>query len=436
MLASRLRSSSLRRLHIRFDSCVHALLAVAGLAAVAGGSGCGTALLAPRSPLQTIPESQETALGIRAYEQLLADEPASQDEQLVAQVNRVGQRLAAAADKSRFDWEFRVIAEDELHSCALPGGKVAVSEGLLTVCQDEAGLAVVLSHAMAHVLARHGSERISPPAVHPGLRGALQTLTRAPVTTVTPQEIIQVYGADPQPGEQLPYSRKLETEADAIGLILMAKGGYDPSAAPEFWDRLARRSEDNRSRWIATHPADAYRTTQLRAMLPVAMNYYDAAPEHLGLGDVLRLSDRSPAALADIAPQLRNPTTREQNPARVAHTSTVPRHASPGITQGASQDASQNASHGATQAGSADATEIAGAPPNEWVAGSKSPPTRKKRAAYGVARVRSEAAQPARDMPQAETGTPSAQPTTTPPSATDDDVFYPPIAVSSGATRE
>lgn len=426
------------------------MLAFASMAVAVAGSGCGTALLSARSPLLVIPESQEAALGIRVYEQVVADEPTSANEQLVAVVNRVGQRLAAAADKPQFDWEFRVIDKEEMHAFALPGGKVAVSEGFLSACQDEAGLAVALSHEMAHVLARHGSERISRPPVDAGLRGAVQAIARPTADAVTASEIMRAYGAAPKSGETLPYSRKHEAEADAIGLILMAKAGYDPSAAPEFWERLSRSSGSDLPQWISTHPADGRRTAQLRAMLPVAMNYYRAAPEQFGLGDELPIPDQSQRSLASAASG-----PREGELEQAALTSPVSPHVLQGVARdtsrgfspdkGVSQETSSGLSQAASQQGSQEAkTKTL----NDWVAGSESPQTPSVVAAKAVARVRSEDRPSAWSVPQTDADVPaarvpdarstkpaSASDGTAAPSAPDDDFFYPPIAVSNTAGR-
>jgi Zn-dependent protease with chaperone function len=246
-----------------------------------------------RKQLVLIPESQEITLGVQAYQQVLAEEPLSQDPALVALVERVGQRIAAAAGKPEYDWEFKVIAKDVRNAFALPGGKVAVYEGILPICQDEAGLAVVMSHEVAHALARHGGERLSQQGVVSGVGGVIQAVGQRKASEANRQKLMEVYGVATKYGVILPYSRKHESEADAIGLILMAKAGYDPGAAPEFWERFSASSGSKPPEWLSTHPADARRAADLRAMLPEAMKYYNLASRQYGLGDVIPLADRT-----------------------------------------------------------------------------------------------------------------------------------------------
>ncbi len=234
-----------------------------------------------------IPESQEITLGMQAYEKTLSEQPMSENQELIEMVNRVGQRIAAAADKPEYDWEFRVIASDTMNAFALPGGKVAIYEGLIPICQDEAGLAVVMSHEVAHAIARHGGERMSQQTVVSGIGGVVNAVSQRKADPATADKLMQVYGAASKYGVILPYSRKHESEADAIGLILMAKAGYDPSVAPEFWERFSHQTGAKPPELLSTHPTDARRAANLRTLLPEAMNYYKTAPEQLGMGAVL-----------------------------------------------------------------------------------------------------------------------------------------------------
>jgi metalloendopeptidase OMA1, mitochondrial len=249
------------------------------------GPGCRLTPVSGRKQLVLIPESQEIALGVQAYEQAMAGEPPSQNPEIVAMIERVGHRIAAVANKPEYDWEFRVIARDVQNAFALPGGKVAIYEGILPVCQSEAGLAVVMAHEVAHALARHGGERMSQQAAVSGVGSVIDAVSRKRADEATTQKIMEVYGATSQYGVVLPFSRKHESEADAIGLILMARAGYDPSAAPEFWERFSAGSGPKPPEWLSTHPADARRAADLRALLPEAMKYYEASKEQYGMGE-------------------------------------------------------------------------------------------------------------------------------------------------------
>ncbi len=265
-------------------------------------SGCRTAPVSGRRQLVLIPEAQEISMGVRAYAETLAEEPKSQDQEIIDMVNRVGQRIAAVADKPEYDWEFRVIAKDVMNAFALPGGKVAVYEGILPVCQDEAGLAVVMSHEVAHAIARHGGERMSQQQVVTGVGGVINAISQKKTSEATTDRIMQVYGGASKYGVILPFSRKHESEADAIGLILMAKAGYDPSVAPEFWERFSSQNGDKPPEWLSTHPADARRAAELRELLPEAMKYYEAASQQLGMGEVIPLKHPQPQSLAAATP--------------------------------------------------------------------------------------------------------------------------------------
>ncbi|MEZ6046575.1 MAG: M48 family metallopeptidase [Planctomycetaceae bacterium] len=158
-------------------------------------------------------------------------------------------------------------------------------EGILPICQDEAGLAVVMSHEVAHVIARHGSERMSQELIAQGAGKAVDIFT----DELSKEEQAvwkQAYGLGSQYGVLLPYSRKHEMEADIIGVKLMAEAGYDPSAAVEFWERFAAAKGNQGSpEWMSTHPSDANRAEALRKELPKALDIYKQASEKSGLGE-------------------------------------------------------------------------------------------------------------------------------------------------------
>lgn len=259
------------------------VLLIAALTACAC-SGCHAPIFLNPMPPVMISEAEEVSLGAQAYQQALADKPMSQNRQLISMVNRVGRRIAAVADRPDYDWEFRVIASDDCRIIALPGGKVAVCEGVIPICRDEAGLAAVLSHEIAHLLAQHGTERLSQNSPAPEIGGLLGAVSQQKPKRPAPEDVLSAYGAGSTGDRQRPYSLKHEAEADAIGLILMAKAGYDPSAAPEVWARLNRQPGSDGSSFVAAHPDHARRLANLREMLPEARNYYRAAPEQLGMG--------------------------------------------------------------------------------------------------------------------------------------------------------
>ena len=226
-------------------------------------------------------------MGLSAYQDVVSKEPASTNPQYVALVNRVGQRIAAMSGRPDYQWEFRVLASPQQNAFCLPGGKVAVYEGIIPICQNEAGLAVVMSHEISHALARHGGERISENyAVE---RGRLMMGAMTASFEQRQQEMMQkFYGAGTKYGYILRHSRTHELEADHIGLILMAKAGYDPREAPAFWQRFAATHDGTETReWLSTHPNDEHRAEALATLLPEAMQLYEAAPQKFGTGELI-----------------------------------------------------------------------------------------------------------------------------------------------------
>lgn len=235
---------------------------------------CETVPYTERRQLVLIPEDQEIAIGSKAYDQILDEAKTSNDPDATRLVRRVGSRIAQVADKDDYQWEFRVIEDDKTaNAFALPGGKVAVYTGLLPITQDEDGLAVVMGHEIAHALARHGAERMSQTELA-NLVGAglLELVNAGDPRTVS--LVRAAYGASAQVGFLLPYGRKQESEADRIGLILMAKAGYDPRRAIRFWERMAQQSKGSPPEMLSTHPSDERRVRQIEQWLPEALKHY------------------------------------------------------------------------------------------------------------------------------------------------------------------
>ncbi len=206
-------------------------------------SGCFPRPAAERDSVMRVPLEQEVAWGEEAYREILKKEKISQDRQLIEIVERVGRQLAAVSPMPNLRWEFKLIESDKKNAVALPGGKVAVYTGILPVCANEAGLAAVMSHDIAHAIARHGVQRT-------------------------------------------PFSRDHEAEADEVGMMLMAKAGYDPREAGHFWDRFHKIGKGSRPPGILfTHPTDAARIQDIRRRLPRANRVYQANPLKHGLGE-------------------------------------------------------------------------------------------------------------------------------------------------------
>ncbi len=238
-------------------------------------SGCATAPVTGRRQLILVSEQEEASLGLQAYKETLAKEKISKDPQTNAMVNRIGTRIAAVANKPEYNWQFTVIDNDKTaNAFALPGGKVAIYTGILPYTKTEAGLAFVMAHEIAHAIARHGAERMSQQLLlqlgQQGLNVAIAGRSPAAV-----QAVNVGYGLASTVGVTLPFSRRDEYEADEIGLMLMAKAGYDPREAPTFFERMLNESnKQSPPVFLSTHPADQDRIRKLREMIPQAMTYY------------------------------------------------------------------------------------------------------------------------------------------------------------------
>ena len=238
--------------------------------------GCARAPYTRRSQLILVSPEEESKLGQQAFQQVLSKSKIVDRETVVAPVQEVGRRLARVAERPDYQWRFVVIDDPkQVNAFALPGGKVAGYTGLFPVAQTTSGLAVVLGHEIAHVLARHGAERISQ-----GLVTQLGGTILGSVFGGGPSgnALMVAYGLGAQLGVLLPFSRTQESEADHIGLLLMARAGYDPHEAVAFWARMERAGgSGGPPPFLSTHPSHGQREQQIRAWLPEALRYYEAS---------------------------------------------------------------------------------------------------------------------------------------------------------------
>lgn len=246
-------------------------------------AGCFKAPGTARNQLIFISEERELAMGAAAFRDVLQKARLSTNTEVNAMVNRVGRRIASVVDRPQYHWEFAVIEDNSMvNAFALPGGKVAIYTGILKHTKNEAGLATVIAHEVAHALQRHGAERVS--------RGIIDTIARvgaiagAATGAVNPDlavSAISAYGVS----VTLPHSRSQESEADYIGLQLMAKAGYDPREAVGFWERMSGcpkqmigklcfRSNANIPEFLSTHPSDVMRIRNIEGWLPDVLPHY------------------------------------------------------------------------------------------------------------------------------------------------------------------
>lgn len=245
-------------------------------------SGCTTVPVTGRHELNLISADQETQLGLSSFEQLKQGTPVESDRVANDQVERVARRIAAVASKDlpNAKWEFVVFKSTEANAFCLPGGKVGVYTGILPITQDDAGLATVLGHEIGHAVAHHGASRMSQTMISQGLGNWAGSEISASQYAQYQSAFMGLYNIGSQVVVELPYSREQESEADHIGLIYMARAGYDPKAAVAFWQRFAAYNQQQGgkdtffSKFTRTHPLDATRIKDLQNWLPQAQTEF------------------------------------------------------------------------------------------------------------------------------------------------------------------
>lgn len=231
--------------------------------------------LTASEPLTLTSAEQENKMGEDAYRDILKKEKVCLNKEIVSFVERVAGRIIAAAPDKGFKYEIAVLESPTVNAFCLPGGKIAVYTGILPYCQNEAGLATVLGHEVAHAILRHGGQRMTQAAVVDFVGSSMNEILKARgVSALTTNMAMGAYDAGTQVGILLPYSRKHENEADAEGLFYMAKAGYDPAEAPNFWKRFAAKGGSGTPAFLSTHPSDAERVERLEKAQPEARKLY------------------------------------------------------------------------------------------------------------------------------------------------------------------
>lgn len=242
-------------------------------------AACSTTPITGRRQLSLVSAGQEAQLGLTEFEKLKQETPISRDPAANALLQKVGKRIAAAAanDLPEAQWEFVVFESKEANAFCLPGGKIGVYTGILPITKDENGLATVLGHEVAHATAHHGGERMSQQMAAQGL-GQLGGVA---ITDPRWSQLFQtVYPIGAQVGVLLPFSRKQESEADRIGLHYMARAGFDPSYAVQFWERFstAMGGKSSTPAFLRTHPVDSVRIADIKKFLFEAKQEYKPQP--------------------------------------------------------------------------------------------------------------------------------------------------------------
>lgn len=247
--------------------------------------GCAKNPVTGRRSLQLVPESEMRSTAVQQYSSFLAENKVVQGNADAEMVKRIGNRMSEAVktyltSKGQADlidgyqWEFNLVNNDQVNAWCMPGGKVVVYTGIMPVAQNEAGLAVVMGHEIAHAIAKHGNERVSQQMAAQGLGIGLQ-LALSSKPTQTQQIWNTAYGVGSQVG-LLKYSRTQESEADEMGLIFMALAGYNPDEAVNFWTRMSVKGQGSSKppEFLSTHPSDNKRIADIKKWLPEARKYY------------------------------------------------------------------------------------------------------------------------------------------------------------------
>jgi predicted Zn-dependent protease len=245
---------------------------------------CATVPVTGRKQLSLVSNAEIISQSAVEYQKVLAQSRLSSNQSQVEMIKRVGSRIEQAVESymaqkglsselNGFQWEFNLIEDDKTaNAWCMPGGKVAFYTGILPVCQDETGIAIVMGHEVAHAIANHGRERMSEAMIANGL---LQSLGAAmgQNPSLTQQLLMQSLGIGAQVG-MLKFSRENESEADHIGLIFMSMAGYDPEEAPKFWERMEKMDNGQAPpQWLSTHPSHKSRIRDLKKWIPEAESY-------------------------------------------------------------------------------------------------------------------------------------------------------------------
>lgn len=250
------------------------------------GQACQTVPETNRTQILLIDASSELAMGEESYKEILSKSKISKDRDLTKKIRQIGRNIAnVTKEKGKFHWEFNLIEEESPNAYCLPGGKVGIHTGIIPIAQNEAGLATIMGHEIAHAIARHGAERMSQ-SILIALGGEL--LAQGVGKSESDRQALRAaYGIGTAVTVSLPFSRQHELEADFMGLLYMARAGYDPRESVRFWKRFSDYSKKKGGgkpiEFLSTHPAGKKRIVQLEKMMPRAMEEYKKSKK-MGLG--------------------------------------------------------------------------------------------------------------------------------------------------------
>jgi len=245
---------------------------------------CSSVAVTGRKQLNLVPNSEIIPMANQQYKEVITKGPLSSNQQQTQLVKRVGAKIqkaveeymaskGASSDLAGFQWEYNLIEDPKtVNAWCMPGGKVAFYTGIMPICKDEAGVAVVMGHEVAHAIANHGRERMSQQLLAQYGLGTLSALM-GQNPTAGEDLFMQAIGAGTNLG-MLKFSREHESEADRIGLIFMTMAGYDPNEAPAFWERMTAMSGGQEPpEFMSTHPSHSTRISDLKSWIPEAMSH-------------------------------------------------------------------------------------------------------------------------------------------------------------------
>ena len=255
-------------------------------------AACGTTNTVPITGRKTrllVDDAQILSLSTQQYQEYMKSAKLSTNQTNTAMVKRVGQRLATAVETflstngyanelQNFQWEFNLVASSEANAFCMPGGKIVVYEGMLPLTQDEASLAIVLGHEIAHAVAKHSAEQLSKQTRQQYAAtiggSVLSSIAQVKGVNSNYAALLDLVAQTGFNFANLKYSRDNETEADRLGLIFAAMAGYDPQLAIPFWQRMAQAGGSSKSEIFSDHPSDEKRIAELQKRMPEALKYY------------------------------------------------------------------------------------------------------------------------------------------------------------------
>lgn len=252
------------------------------LSLVVSVCGCSTVPYTNRSQFILMDVDEEMSLSASAYNEFISEKTIETGTYRAQLIAKIGWRIATVADRPEYEWEFLVVKDDDtVNAMCLPGGKVFVYTGIINLCEGHEGeLAAIMSHEISHALARHGAESVNLNQLTSlGVMGAAIAASILLEEEYYMDIAVVAVSLLTTLGITLPHSRMQESEADYIGLILMAKAGYNPHYAVSLWQRMARYKGSESMAFFSTHPLTANRVKDIAEVLPEVMPYYNAAPQ-------------------------------------------------------------------------------------------------------------------------------------------------------------